>query len=207
MLQLCLPIPSHRRDHLQIQRLLSMFPSSTGFRASVLCSDSTWLISSIRTGLEATKGLEVQERCGGHGYSFLWDWHSWQEAFPAVWYGRSIKSFFNLSDWTYFLAHWQTWLWSTSWTTTAQFTYYDYANVSQSVALMLSEVVLLWIAHNTCSEYEYNLTLWCPETLSVLLFGTTTLFLTSFCTSSDIFIFLTADCFKLKVSHFHMYSK
>ena len=40
----------------------------------------------------------------------------------------------------------------------AQFTYYGYANVSQSVALMLS-VVVLWIAHNTSSEYEYNLTL------------------------------------------------
>ena len=40
----------------------------------------------------------------------------------------------------------------------AQFTYYGYANVSQSVALMLSAVVL-WIAHNTSSEYEYNLTL------------------------------------------------
>ena len=40
----------------------------------------------------------------------------------------------------------------------AQFTYYGYANVSQSLALMLS-VVVLWIAHNTSSEYEYNLTL------------------------------------------------
>lgn len=39
-----------------------------------------------------------------------------------------------------------------------QFNYYGYANVSQSVALMLSAVVL-WIAHNTSSEYEYNLTL------------------------------------------------
>ena len=39
-----------------------------------------------------------------------------------------------------------------------QFNYYGYANVSQSVALMLS-VVVLWIAHNTSSEYEYNLTL------------------------------------------------
>lgn len=39
-----------------------------------------------------------------------------------------------------------------------QFTYYGYANVSQSVALMLS-VVVLWIAQNTSSEYEYNLTL------------------------------------------------
>ncbi|KAF9051694.1 hypothetical protein BJ165DRAFT_1341226 [Panaeolus papilionaceus] len=40
----------------------------------------------------------------------------------------------------------------------AQFTYYGYANVSQSVALMLS-VVVLWIAQNTSNEYEYNLTL------------------------------------------------
>ncbi|RXW18556.1 hypothetical protein EST38_g7299 [Candolleomyces aberdarensis] len=39
-----------------------------------------------------------------------------------------------------------------------QFTYYGYANVSQSVAMMLSAVVL-WIAQNTSSEYEYNLTL------------------------------------------------
>lgn len=39
-----------------------------------------------------------------------------------------------------------------------QFIYYGYANVSQSVALMLS-AILLWIAQNTSSEYEYNLTL------------------------------------------------
>ncbi|RDB26896.1 hypothetical protein Hypma_005107 [Hypsizygus marmoreus] len=39
-----------------------------------------------------------------------------------------------------------------------QFTYYGYANVSQSVALMLSAVVL-WIAQSGGSEYEYNLTL------------------------------------------------
>ncbi|TFK38293.1 hypothetical protein BDQ12DRAFT_606557 [Crucibulum laeve] len=39
-----------------------------------------------------------------------------------------------------------------------QFTYYGYANVSQSVALMLSAIVL-WIAQNTSNEYEYNLTL------------------------------------------------
>jgi hypothetical protein len=39
-----------------------------------------------------------------------------------------------------------------------QFNYYGYANVSQSVALMLSAVVL-WIAQSTSSEYEYNLTL------------------------------------------------
>ena len=40
----------------------------------------------------------------------------------------------------------------------AQFTYYGHANVSQSVGLMLS-VVVLWISHNTSGEYEYNLTL------------------------------------------------
>ncbi|KAJ3521262.1 hypothetical protein NMY22_g12387 [Coprinellus aureogranulatus] len=39
-----------------------------------------------------------------------------------------------------------------------QFTYYGYANVSQSVCMMLSAVVL-WIAQSTSSEYEYNLTL------------------------------------------------
>lgn len=39
-----------------------------------------------------------------------------------------------------------------------QFTYYGYANVSQSVALMLSAIVL-WIAQSGSSEYEYNLTL------------------------------------------------
>ncbi|KAF9461713.1 hypothetical protein BDZ94DRAFT_1263157 [Collybia nuda] len=39
-----------------------------------------------------------------------------------------------------------------------QFTYYGYANVSQSVALMLSAIVL-WIAQSGGSEYEYNLTL------------------------------------------------
>ncbi|KAF7338886.1 hypothetical protein MSAN_02211800 [Mycena sanguinolenta] len=39
-----------------------------------------------------------------------------------------------------------------------QFKYYGYANVSQNVALMLS-VVILWIAQNSSSEYEYNLTL------------------------------------------------
>jgi len=41
---------------------------------------------------------------------------------------------------------------------TPEFTYYGYANVSQSVALMLSAVVL-WIAQSGGSEYEYNLTL------------------------------------------------
>ena len=40
----------------------------------------------------------------------------------------------------------------------AQFTYYGYANVSQSLAMMLSAVVL-WIGQNTSNEYEYNLTL------------------------------------------------
>jgi len=39
-----------------------------------------------------------------------------------------------------------------------QFTYYGYANVSQSVAMMLSAIVL-WIAQSTSSEFEYNLTL------------------------------------------------
>ena len=39
-----------------------------------------------------------------------------------------------------------------------QFVYYGYANVSQSVAMMLSAVVL-WISQSTSSEYEYNLTL------------------------------------------------
>jgi len=39
-----------------------------------------------------------------------------------------------------------------------QFNYYGYANVSQSVALMLSAIVL-WIAQSTTGEYEYNLTL------------------------------------------------
>ncbi|KAF5378775.1 hypothetical protein D9615_006895 [Tricholomella constricta] len=39
-----------------------------------------------------------------------------------------------------------------------QFTYYGYANVSQSVALMLSAIVL-WIAQSGSNEYEYNLTL------------------------------------------------
>jgi hypothetical protein len=39
-----------------------------------------------------------------------------------------------------------------------QYTYYGYANVSQNIALMLSAIVL-WIAQNTNSEYEYNLTL------------------------------------------------
>ncbi|TEB24252.1 UPF0220-domain-containing protein [Coprinellus micaceus] len=38
------------------------------------------------------------------------------------------------------------------------FKYYGYANVSQSVCMMLSAVVL-WFAQNTSSEYEYNLTL------------------------------------------------
>ncbi|KAG6899916.1 hypothetical protein C0995_004656 [Termitomyces sp. Mi166 len=41
---------------------------------------------------------------------------------------------------------------------TEQFTYYGYANVSQSVALMLSAIVL-WIAQSGNNEYEYNLTL------------------------------------------------
>ena len=41
---------------------------------------------------------------------------------------------------------------------TDQYTYYGYANVSQNVALMLS-AVFLWVAQNTSSEYDYNLTL------------------------------------------------
>ncbi|OJA13553.1 hypothetical protein AZE42_08222 [Rhizopogon vesiculosus] len=39
-----------------------------------------------------------------------------------------------------------------------QYTYYGYANVSQNVALMLSAVVL-WIAQNAQTEYDYSLTL------------------------------------------------
>ncbi|KAJ7444628.1 hypothetical protein B0H11DRAFT_1747243 [Mycena galericulata] len=39
-----------------------------------------------------------------------------------------------------------------------QFKYYGYANVAQNVALMLS-VVILWMAQNSSSEYEYNLTI------------------------------------------------
>lgn len=38
------------------------------------------------------------------------------------------------------------------------FKYYGYANIIQSIALMLSAVVL-WIAQSTTGEYEYNLTL------------------------------------------------
>lgn len=39
-----------------------------------------------------------------------------------------------------------------------QYIYYGYANVGQNVALMLSAVVL-WLAQNTPSEYEYRLSL------------------------------------------------
>lgn len=39
-----------------------------------------------------------------------------------------------------------------------QFKYYGYANVTQNVALMFS-VIVLWMAQNSSSEYEYNLTL------------------------------------------------
>ncbi|KIY44164.1 UPF0220-domain-containing protein [Fistulina hepatica ATCC 64428] len=39
-----------------------------------------------------------------------------------------------------------------------QFIYYGYANVSQNIAMMFSAVVL-WIAQNSSSEYEYSLTL------------------------------------------------
>ncbi|KAF5341616.1 hypothetical protein D9757_015036 [Collybiopsis confluens] len=38
------------------------------------------------------------------------------------------------------------------------FKYYGYANVTQNVLLMLSAIVL-WMAQNTSTEYEYNLTL------------------------------------------------
>jgi hypothetical protein len=38
------------------------------------------------------------------------------------------------------------------------YNYYGYANVAQNVAIMLSAVVL-WLAQNSQSEYEYNLTL------------------------------------------------
>ncbi|EAU89485.1 hypothetical protein CC1G_07711 [Coprinopsis cinerea okayama7 len=41
---------------------------------------------------------------------------------------------------------------------TEQFRYYGYANVSQSVAMMLSAIIL-WISQSTSNEYEYNLTL------------------------------------------------
>ena len=39
-----------------------------------------------------------------------------------------------------------------------QFTYYGYANVAQSIAMMLSAIVL-WLAQSASSEFEYNLTL------------------------------------------------
>ena len=39
-----------------------------------------------------------------------------------------------------------------------QFLYYGYADLSQSLALMLSAIVLC-ISQSTSSEYEYNLTL------------------------------------------------
>jgi len=39
-----------------------------------------------------------------------------------------------------------------------QYVYYGYANVAQNVSLMLSAVVL-WLAQNTASEYEYRLSL------------------------------------------------
>ena len=103
------------------------------------------------------KGLEIQQRCGEHGCSFLSDSHSWQEALLAVWYVCCKFLRFFQSGLTFYaqtvlvlkyILH----------NYPAQFTYYGYANVSQSVALMLSAVIL-WIAHNTSSEYEYNLTL------------------------------------------------
>ena len=72
----------------------------------------------------------------------------------------SVASFLKFSVWTYTFFYAQTVLVLKYilHNYPAQFTYYGYANVSQSVALMLS-VVVLWIAHNTSSEYEYNLTL------------------------------------------------
>ena|SRR5882757_3473586 len=103
--------------------------------------------------------LETQERCGVHGYSFSLGLHSWQEVLLAVWYVLSRTSFFFL---TYcFLSFLQKTVLVLKYILhdyPEQFNYYGYANVSQSVALMLSAVVL-WIAHNTSSEYEYNLTL------------------------------------------------
>lgn len=39
-----------------------------------------------------------------------------------------------------------------------RYLYYGYANVAQNVALMLSAIVL-WLAQQASSEYEYNLTL------------------------------------------------
>ena len=39
-----------------------------------------------------------------------------------------------------------------------RFVYYGYANVAQNVSLMLSAVVL-WLAQNSASEYEYRLSL------------------------------------------------
>ncbi|KAG8855337.1 hypothetical protein FRB96_007135 [Tulasnella sp. 330] len=39
-----------------------------------------------------------------------------------------------------------------------QYTYYGYANVAQNVSLMASAVVL-WLAQNSASEYEYRLSL------------------------------------------------
>jgi len=103
------------------------------------------------------KGLGIRERCGEHGYSFLLDSHSWQEALLAVWY--VCRMFFQVfSSRLTFYAQTVLVLKYILHNYPAQFTYYGYANVSQSVALMLS-VVVLWIAHNTSSEYEYNLTL------------------------------------------------
>jgi hypothetical protein len=39
-----------------------------------------------------------------------------------------------------------------------QFKYYGYVNVTQNIALILS-VIILWLAQNGSSEYEYNLTI------------------------------------------------
>lgn len=106
------------------------------------------------------KGLETRMRCGELGCSFLLDLHSWQEVLLAVWY-VNISFFLDSGHSNYFFS-------SPIQTVLVlkymlhgypeQFNYYGYANVSQSVALMLSAVVL-WLAHNTSGEYEYNLTL------------------------------------------------
>jgi hypothetical protein len=102
------------------------------------------------------KGLEIHQRCGEHGYSFLSDSHSWQEALLAVWY--VCRKFLQILSLDLLFMQTVLVLKYILHDYPAQFTYYGYANVSQSVALMLS-VVVLWIAHNTSSEYEYNLTL------------------------------------------------
>lgn len=111
---------NHRGDHLQPQRLLSMSRLLTGFQASVLCS-GTWLsISSIRIGLGAMKGLEIQERCGEHDYSFLSDSHWWQEALLAVWYVCFAIFFWKILSLNlpnFIFSSRLSWFWNTSCTT------------------------------------------------------------------------------------------